>query len=110
MQPEEKIRRLIEEGEVLGDSVRLAVMLFLSVRGKARFMKVAEGLGLSPGRLAHHLKALEEKGYIMVDRPWEDLRTRVLTLTPDGINALRIFLSRLREVQENVEKFADTGF
>lgn len=104
MQPEEKIRRIIEEGEVLGDSVRLAVMLFLSVRGRARFMEVAEGLGLSAGRLAHHLKALEEKGYMRVNRPWEDLRTRVLMLTPDGIHALRVFLSRLREVQENTEK------
>jgi len=42
MQPEENIKRIIEE-EVLGDNVRLAVMLYLSVRGKARFMEVAEG-------------------------------------------------------------------
>jgi len=104
MQPEKKIRRIIEEGEVLGDSVRLAVMLYLSVRGKARFMEVAEGLGISPGRLAHHLKALEEKDYVRINRPWEDLRTRILTLTPDGINALRIFLCRLREAQEGAEK------
>jgi len=104
MQPEERIRRIIEEGRVLGDSVRLAVMLYLSVRGKTRFMEIAKGLGLSPGRLAHHLKALEEKGYVKVNRPWEDLRTRVLALTPDGISALRIFLSRLREVQEDAEK------
>jgi len=104
MQPEEKIRRIIEEGEVLGDSVKLAIMLFLSVRGKARFTEVAEGLGLSAGRLAHHLKALEEKDYIRVNRPWEDLRARILMLTPNGINALRRFLSRLREAQENIEK------
>ncbi|MGQ9479753.1 MAG: ArsR/SmtB family transcription factor [Thermoproteota archaeon] len=98
MQPEERIRQIIEAGEVLGDSVRLAVTLYLSVRGKARFTEVAEGLDLSPGRLAHHLKTLEEAGYIRVQRPWEDLRTRVLILTPEGIHALRDFLFRLREV------------
>jgi DNA-binding MarR family transcriptional regulator len=102
MQPEEKIKRIIEE-EVLGDNVRLAVMLYLSVRGKARFMEVAEGLGISPGRLAHHLKALEERGYMMVDKPWKDLRVRILALTPEGFKALRGFLSKLKEVEESIE-------
>ncbi len=102
MQPEENIKRIIEE-EVLGDNVRLAVMLYLSVRGKARFMEVAEGLGISPGRLAHHLKVLEEKGYMMIDKPWKDLRLRILNLTPEGFKALRDFLSKLKEVEGSIE-------
>jgi DNA-binding MarR family transcriptional regulator len=55
-------------------------------------------------RVEYFVKYLKEKDYVRINRPWEDLRTRVLILTPDGINALRIFLSRLREAQENIEK------
>ncbi len=98
MQPEEKIRQLIEEGGVLIDRYRLAIMLYLSLRDKARFKDIADGLGLSAGNLAHHLKILEEKGYVKVDKIWKDLRGRVISLTPEGHAALVSFLSKLREV------------
>lgn len=104
MQPEERIKSIIEVGGVISDSVRLAVMLYLSVRGKARFKEVSEGLGLSTGRLAHHFKTLENAGYVKVDRPWEDLRARIISLTPEGVYALRGFLSKLREAQGNPDQ------
>jgi DNA-binding MarR family transcriptional regulator len=99
MQPEEKLRHLLGTGGVLADRVRLAVALYLSLKREARFKEVAEGLDISPGNLAHHLKVMEDVGYVKVEKTWEDMRARVLSLTPDGINAVATFMSVLREVQ-----------
>jgi len=46
---------------------------------------------------------LEEKGYMMIDKPWKDLRLRILNLTPEGFKALRDFLSKLKEVEGSIE-------
>ncbi|MEM3371287.1 MAG: transcriptional regulator [Candidatus Korarchaeum sp.] len=95
MQPEEEIRRVIEFNEVLGDGVRLAIMLYLRIKGKVRFNELASGLGISSGRLAHHLGVLEGSGYIRVERLREDLRGRIIEITPEGVNALREYLSSM---------------
>ena len=94
MQPEE-IRRIIEFNAALGDGVRLAIMLYLRIKGKARFNELASGLRISPGRLAHHLSVLEGSGYIAVDRMREDLRGRIVKITPLGVEALREYLSSM---------------
>ncbi len=96
MQPEDRARRIIEKGKVLGDSVRLAIALYLSLKEKARFSEVAKGLGISAGRLAYHLRIMEEAGYVRVERVLEDLRGRELRLTPEGAKALMDFIRELR--------------
>lgn len=93
MQPEEGIRKLIEFNAVLGDGVRLAIMLYLRIKGRARFSELASVLGVSPGRLAHHLEVLERANYVVVDRMREDLRGRIVKITPDGAEALKGYLS-----------------
>ncbi len=98
MQPEERIRHLLEKGSVLGDRYRLAIMLYLSLKGRARFKEIAEGLGISAGNLAHHLRVLEEKGYIKVDKTWEDMRARIISLTSEGVVSLADFLTALKEL------------
>ena len=95
MQPEERIRQIIEEGGVLIDRHRLAIMLYLSLRGKARFKDIANGLGISARNLAYHLSILEEKRYVRVDKTWKDLRARIVSITPEGRNTLATFLSKL---------------
>ncbi|HID05146.1 MAG TPA: ArsR family transcriptional regulator [Aigarchaeota archaeon] len=98
MQPEDRIREIIESEGILFDRHRLAIMLYLSIKGRARFKEISEGLGLSPGNLAHHLKMLEERNYVRVDKVWRDLRARVVSLTPEGVAALSSLLSRLRRL------------
>jgi len=95
MQPEDIARRVLEKGRILGDSVRLAIALYLSIKGKARFSEVARGLGISAGKLAHHLRMMEEAGYVKVERVLDDLRGRELRLTPEGARALMDFIGEL---------------
>lgn len=95
MQPEEMIRKLIEFNTVLGDGVRLAIMLYLRIKGRARFSELASVLGISPGRLAHHLEVLGRANYVIVDRMREDLRGRIVKITPDGAEALKSYLSSI---------------
>ena len=95
MRPEDRIRELIEEGGVLLDKHRLAIMLYLALKEKARFKEITEGLGISAGNLAHHLKILEEKNYIKIDKVWKDLRARIISITPEGRTSLNQLLSRL---------------
>ena len=98
MLPEEKIREFLESGDVLVDKYRLAIMLFLSLKRKARFKEIADGLQLSAGNLAHHLKILEERRYVKIDKPLSDLRTRIISITPDGYQALASFLAKLKGI------------
>lgn len=102
MQPEEEIRRIIELNTALGDGVRLAIMLYLRIKGKARFSELASGLGISPGRLAHHLSVLEGSGYIAVDRLREDLRGRIVRITPIGARALKDYLSSMVSIAKGL--------
>ena len=101
MQLEERIRRLLQAGAILGDRVRLAVMLYLSIRGVARFKEIAEGIGLSPGNLAHHLRALEEAGYVSIEKSWHDMRARNVRITERGTAALAEFLAALTDSTED---------
>ncbi len=98
MQPEDRIRELLAEGEALVDKHRLAIMLYLTLRGKARFKEIAEGLSITSGNLAHHLKMLEERGYVKVEKEWKDLRARIITITPEGYKALAKFINALKEI------------
>jgi DNA-binding MarR family transcriptional regulator len=96
MQLEEEIKRIIELNKALGDGVRLAIMLYLQIKGKAGFTELASGLGISPGRLAHHLDILERLNYVVVSRSWDDLRRRTIRPTSKGLDALKKYLSYIR--------------
>ncbi len=48
--------------------VRLALMLLLSTKGAVEFGRAASTLGVKPGTLWHHVKRLEEEGYVRMRR------------------------------------------
>ncbi len=102
VQLDDALRQLVGVDEALADRVRIAIMIYLVVRGRARFKELQEGLGLTPGNLAFHLKRLEEKGYVKIKRSLLDARGRVVIPTQFGLTALFDLVSLLRRAVEAI--------
>ncbi len=56
--------------------VRLGIMSVLTVQEKADFNYLKEMLNLTDGNLASHLKTLESKGYISVNKKFVGRKTQ----------------------------------
>lgn len=85
---------------LLLDRNRLAIALFLLARGTTRFKALQDGLGLTSGNLASHLRRLEEAGYVKTARTLPDARARVVRITPQELGALQTMIDRLRSAVE----------
>ncbi len=83
---------------------RLAIMLYLLVKGKALFSDILVDLDLSPGNLWSHLRRLEAEGlvkttYIISDRP------RVMvSITDKGIDSVLDVVTALNKYIEYISK------
>src|SRR5262245_37301806 len=69
--------------------------------GPISINKMAEKIGLDRTTLVRNLKLLEDKDLINI-RPGEDLRTRIVTLTPKGHDTLVAALPLWEEAQRQV--------
>jgi DNA-binding MarR family transcriptional regulator len=88
---------------VLSERARLAIGLFLAVRGSARSKSLQDRLHLTSGNLAAHIKRMESVGYVRVDRTFEDMRARVVHITPSGLIAVRDFLAQLERSRRELQ-------
>ncbi len=61
----EELRELTKNS-VLGNPIRLGIMLYLLPREKALFRDILGVLEITPGNLDSHLKALERAGYVRI--------------------------------------------
>lgn len=104
MLPEDRLKRIANRSnELIGEKTRLAIMIYLSLNGKATFKRVQDGLGLTSGNLASHLEKLEGGGYIEVRRSLLDARQRVIKPTPIGLAALAEFTTSNSEALKKGE-------
>lgn len=58
--------RELTKNHVLGNPIRLGIMLFLLPREKVLFRDLLEVLEVTPGNLDSHLKALEKASYVEI--------------------------------------------
>lgn len=79
---------------------RLSIMSVLMVNDAVSFNELKELLGLTDGNLATHLRALEEQGYVLVQKQFVGRKPNTTYLATDAgkqafadhLNALEAFI------------------
>ncbi len=82
---------------VLGNPVRLGIMLYLLPRGYALFHDLKNLLELSPGNLDSHLRTLQKNDYVKVKKILKDRPRTAVFLTDKGAEETKKYLKLLRE-------------
>jgi DNA-binding MarR family transcriptional regulator len=79
--------------------VRLGIMSALMVNAEINFNQLKELIQVTDGNLASHIKALEESGYIKVNKGFVGRKTNtVYSATKAGEKAFREHLSALEQM------------
>lgn len=85
--------------ELIHQSTRLSIMSLIAASDWAEFSFVRDALGLSDSALSKHLSALEEAGYLRLERVPAGRRRRVrVRLTHAGRRAFDGHVAALREI------------
>jgi len=81
---------------VIHERMRLAIVSALSVNPSLSFKELKSLLDASDGNLSVHARKLEEAGYIVCTKTFEDRHPRTeYSLTPQGRSALSLYLSHM---------------
>ena len=83
---------------VLGNPIRLGIMIYLLPRGKALFKELQEALELTPGNLDSHLKTLERAGYVREMKVFADRPRTMVEITEKGAEEIGEYIRRLKEI------------
>ena len=90
--------------EVVHQPTRLAIMVVLHEASRADFGYLKKALGLTDGNLGRHLTALDEAGYVALEKGYEGRRPRTwATLTSNGRKALRRELRQMEGLIRRVQ-------
>ena len=98
--------------ELIHQSTRLSLVAILAAADWVDFRFLREQLALSESALSKQLSALEQAGYLRIERPLREHRRRVrVQLTPQGLEAYRGHVAALRAIvgMEDVNVDAPRG-
>jgi DNA-binding HxlR family transcriptional regulator len=85
--------------KVFESRVRLGIMSILSVNDSFDFNSLKESLDVSDGNLASHLKALEEKGLIKVNKQFIGRKPNTsYSVTTEGMQLFKQHLKALEDL------------
>jgi DNA-binding MarR family transcriptional regulator len=87
---------------ILGNPIRLGIMLYLLPRERALFRDLQKVLDVTPGNLDSHLKALEKAGYVKVYKIIADRPRTAVKITEKGASETRDYLQKLKSLLEGV--------
>ncbi len=93
----EELRELTKNS-VLGNPIRLGIMLYLLPREKALFRDILGVLEITPGNLDSHLKALERAGYVRIYKVFADRPRTAVRITEKGAEETGRYLRMLRSI------------
>ncbi len=90
--------------KIFDSRIRLGIMSALMVNTSVNFNQLKELIQVTDGNLASHIKALEESGYIKVQKGFIGKKTNtVYSVTKAGEKAFRIHLDALEKMIKNIE-------
>ena len=79
--------------------VRLGIMSVLSIHRSMDFTGLKELLDVTDGNLASHLRALEEGGYVSMEKSFINRKPNTTyTITEEGMESFRSHLKALEEL------------
>ncbi|MEQ1799121.1 MAG: transcriptional regulator [Lacibacter sp.] len=96
----------IEQLQKVFDSrVRLGIMSALMVNDEVSFNELKELIQVTDGNLASHLKALEENGFVKVNKGFVGRKTNTTySVTKAGEKAFRLHIDALEQMIKQVGK------
>ena len=86
-------------------ATQFAILAVLNEMGEVSINRMAEQMALDRTTAGKNLRPLEKAGLIKVAPAPSDGRMRVITLTRDGLNALKKALPMWRAAQKSFEKW-----
>ncbi|WP_297535698.1 transcriptional regulator [Thermococcus sp.] len=90
--------RELTRNHVLGNPIRLGIMLYLLPRERVLFKELLDVLEVTPGNLDSHLKALEKAGYVKLYKVFADRPRTAVRITERGARETGRYLRTLKEV------------
>lgn len=100
--PNKAIRKLIS---LKINPTKMAILLYLTAKGEAKFKELCEDLGLTPGNAWSHLEKLQRDGLVKMKRELPITGTKVsITLTERGYKKA----DELLEVLSSLSYFRDS--
>ncbi|NJE85489.1 ArsR family transcriptional regulator [Thermococcus sp. CX2] len=94
--------RELTKNHVLGNPIRLGIMLFLLPREKVLFRDLLEVLEITPGNLDSHLKALEKAGYVEIYKVIADRPRTAVKITEKGAKEMAEYLATLKKILSEI--------
>ncbi|WP_175059250.1 transcriptional regulator [Thermococcus sp. 2319x1] len=88
----------LTSNHVLGNPIRLAIMLYLLPRTRVLFKDLLRVLEITPGNLDSHLRVLEKAGYIKLKKVFSDRPRTAVEITKKGAQITGEYLKLLREI------------
>lgn len=90
------------KGGIFSAQQRFTIMFLLYLHKKAGFTEVQKLLGLTPGNLDHHVRRLEEAGYVKTRHVLDWRPLKVIEITRLGSMAFKAYATNLRQLLEQV--------
>ena len=98
MNPIENLNKLFDS------RVRLGIMSALMVNASINFNELKELIQVTDGNLASHLKALEENGYVKVQKGFIGRKTNTTySITKGGEKAFKSHIEALENMIKSIE-------
>lgn len=89
--------------KIFDSRIRLGIMSALMVNASINFNDLKELINVTDGNLASHIKALEESGYIKVQKGFIGRKTNTTySATKSGEKAFRAHLDALEKMIKNM--------
>ena len=95
--------KLAEVDRLVHEPGRLAILSLLYVVESADFIFIMNQTGLTWGNLSAHLSKLEGAGYVTITKGYHGKRpTTTLRLTDTGREAFRTYVTKMKQVFQNM--------
>jgi DNA-binding MarR family transcriptional regulator len=92
----------LEKGGIFSAQQRFTIMLLLYLHKKTGFTELQKLLQLTPGNLDHHVRKLEEVGYVKTRHVLDWRPLKVIEISKEGSRAFREYAINLRQLLEQV--------
>lgn len=84
---------------LIHERVRLGIVSALAVNGRLTFTELRDLLGTTDGNLSAHARRLEDAGYVLCHKSFDDRTPRTeFELTPRGRKALQAYLDHMEAI------------
>jgi DNA-binding MarR family transcriptional regulator len=93
----ESLRKLAK-GHVLGNPIRLGIMLYLLPRGRVLFRDLRVLLDITPGNLDSHLRTLHREGYVEIKKVIADRPRTMIKITEKGAKETKEYVRSMKAI------------